>query len=219
MKAIKTVKQLEEFGRTRLSKSFFMRDFLYSDIAAIEGIPNIPDDPELAILAGTALCEQVLEPIQEALGRIAIRSAYRSCAVNAKGAENGNQYNCSRNEANYAGHIWDRRDGDGFAGAMACIVVPAFLGYYQRTNDWTALAWWIHDHVPAYASQFYFPKLAAFNIGWSENPNTIQTIQSYVINPHTGTKKALLVKGKPTIAVPPSTFYEPWLTELNSQHR
>ena len=69
MKAIKTVKQLEEFGRTRLSKSFFMRDFLYSDIAAIERMPNIPDDPELAILAGTALCEQVLEPIQDAFSR------------------------------------------------------------------------------------------------------------------------------------------------------
>jgi len=127
MKPPKSVKTLEEFGRIRLSKLFFMRDFLYSEISQIEGIPNIPDDPELAILAGKSLCENVLEPIQEKLGRISIRSAYRSCAVNAKGAENKNQYNCSRNEANYAGHIWDKRDANGHIGATACIMlIPSF---------------------------------------------------------------------------------------------
>ena len=91
MKSPKSVNTLEEFGRIRLSKSFFMRDFLYSEISQIERIPNIPDDPNLAVLVGTALCENVLEPIQAQLGRISIRSAYRSCAVNAKGAENKNQ--------------------------------------------------------------------------------------------------------------------------------
>lgn len=123
MKRPNTVKSLEEFGRIRLSKSFFMRDFLYSEISQIEGIPNIPDDPELAIMAGENLCQKVLEPLQERLGRISIRSAYRSCAVNSKGAENKNQYSCSRNEANYAGHIWDKRDANGQMGATACIIV------------------------------------------------------------------------------------------------
>ena len=74
-----------------------MRDFLYSEISQIEGIANIPEYPERAIEAGANLCEQVLEPIQRQLGRISIRSAYRSLAVNAKGAENKNQYNCSSN--------------------------------------------------------------------------------------------------------------------------
>ncbi|HHJ4203574.1 TPA: hypothetical protein ACQJJO_004590, partial [Aeromonas veronii] len=106
MKSPKTVKSLEELGRVQLSPSFFMRDFLYSEIAQIEGIPNIPDYPDLAIEAGHQLCTKVLEPIQQRLGRIAIRSAYRSPLVNAKGAENGNQYNCAKNEANYAQHIW-----------------------------------------------------------------------------------------------------------------
>ena len=69
-------------------------------------------DPDLAIFVGKQLCENVLEPIQAALGRLSIRSAYRSCAVNAKGAENKNQYNCSKNEANYAGHIWDKKDAE-----------------------------------------------------------------------------------------------------------
>jgi len=178
VKSPKSVKALEEFGRVQLSKSFFMRDFLYSEISQIEGIPNIPDAPSLAIEAGRNLCEKVLEPIQEALGSICIRSAYRSCAVNAKGAENKNQYSCSKNEANYAGHIWDMKDKNGFMGATACIVVPSFLPYYEKTKDWQALAWWIHDNIPEYSSMYFFPKLAAFNISWHENPN--KQIMSYV---------------------------------------
>ncbi len=105
MKKPSSVKTLEDLGRIRLSKSFFMRDFLYSEISQIERIPNIPDDRDLAIYAGKQLCELVLEPIQEQLGRISIRSAYRSCEVNAIGNEKG--FNCASNEANYALHIWD----------------------------------------------------------------------------------------------------------------
>jgi hypothetical protein len=194
MQSPKTVKALEELGRAQLSKSFFMREFLYSEISQIERIPNIPDDPELAIAAGKQLCEQVLEPIQDALGRITIRSAYRSCDVNQKGAENKNQYNCSKNESNYAGHIWDRRDKDGYMGATACVIVTSFIPYYDRTHDWTALAWWIHDHVPAYADMTFFPKYAAFNITWHENSDRPKFIYSYAQNPHTQKSSGYLTK-------------------------
>jgi hypothetical protein len=37
LKAPKSVRAAEKFSRTRLSQSFFMRDFLFSEIAAIEG--------------------------------------------------------------------------------------------------------------------------------------------------------------------------------------
>jgi hypothetical protein len=73
-----SIRSAEEFSRTRLSKSFFMREFLFSEIAAIEGLSNLPDDPDLAIAAGRGLCENVLEPLQATFGRLAIRSAYRS---------------------------------------------------------------------------------------------------------------------------------------------
>ena len=52
MKSPKSVKTLEELGRVQLSKSFFMRDFLYSEISQIEKIPNIPDTPDIAIESG-----------------------------------------------------------------------------------------------------------------------------------------------------------------------
>lgn len=214
MKKPHTVKALEELGRVQLSKSFFMREFLYSEISQIEGIPNIPDHPELAIAVGKNLCEKVLEPIQDRLGRVSIRSAYRSCAVNAKGAESSNQYNCASNESNYAGHIWDVKDADGYMGATACIVVPSFASYYERTQDWTALAWWIHDHIDAYAGMTFFPKYAAFNISWRENPKLSKVIYSYVKSPHTGKSGYLTKEGMDNFAGSHEQFYREFIEQL-----
>jgi len=44
-----SVKSLETLGRVRLSQSFYMRDFLYSEISNYYGIPNIPDYPDIAL--------------------------------------------------------------------------------------------------------------------------------------------------------------------------
>lgn len=167
MRAPRSVRTAEAFGRARLSRSFFMRDFLHSEIAEIHGISNLPDDPELAIEAGRRLCEELLEPLQANFGRIAVRSAYRSPAVNAYG--NAHYNNCGSNERNFSRHIWDRRDANGFIGAMASIVVPWFADRYAAGAPWQAMAWWIHDHLP-YSELQFFPKLAAFNIAWHERP-------------------------------------------------
>jgi hypothetical protein len=170
-----SVRSLEEFGRVRLSASFFMRDFLHSEIADFHGIPNIPDDPNLAIAAGSKLCEQLLEPLQATFGRLAIRSAYRAPAVNEFGNRHG--LSCASNLRNYGSHIWDRRDAVGAMGAMATVVVPWFADSYRDGADWRALAWWIHDHLP-YSQLQFFPKLAAFNIGWHERPR--RRIDSFI---------------------------------------
>ncbi|WP_374532452.1 hypothetical protein [Phenylobacterium sp.] len=175
MKSPKSVAKLEDLGRVRLSRNFFMRDFLYSEIANLHGLPNIPEDPDLAIAAGSRLCEELLEPLNATFGRIAIRSAYRSPTVNGFG--NANKLNCASNEANYAHHIWDRRDADGRMGATACIAVPWFAERYEAGADWRSLAWWIHDHLP-YSSMFFFPRLAAFNLNWNEAPE--RRIDSYI---------------------------------------
>ncbi|WP_220347574.1 peptidase M15 [Thalassotalea euphylliae] len=187
------ITKLDTITRTRLSANFFLRDFLFSETAVLHGVNNIPDDIELAIAAGSQLCEQVLEPIQQAWGRIHIRSAFRSCEVNQLGNTLG--ANCASNESNYASHIWDRRDAAGFMGATACIVIPAYLDYYQKTGDWASLAWWVHANIPAYQHMFFFPSLCAFNISWHENQNAPQTISSYVIDPNTGHKKRILTAG------------------------
>jgi hypothetical protein len=169
-----TVSGLAELGRARLSPSFFLRDFLFSDIAAIHGLSNVPDDPDLAIAAGSRLCRELLEPLQERFGRLAIRSAYRSAQVNALGNQLGD--NCATNETDRALHIWDERDREGLMGAMACIVVPSVWDRFHDEGQWTKLAWWIHDHLP-YSRLQFFPKLFAFNIAWHEKP--ARRISSY----------------------------------------
>jgi hypothetical protein len=125
---------LEDLGRVRLSKNFFFRDFLHSEIADFYRIPNIPDDPDLAIEAGSRLCEELLEPLQATFGRLHIRSGYRSRAVNEFG--NLNKLNCSTNATTAADHIWDMRDAHDCMGATACVVVPWLIDNHDREGDW-----------------------------------------------------------------------------------
>lgn len=169
-----SVDALTNLGRVRLSKSFFMRDMLQSEIAQVHGLLNAPDDPDLAIAAGTRLCTDLLEPLQDKFGRLAIRSAYRSAEVNALGNAKG--YNCASNEKNAARHIWDLRDGQGRMGAMACVIVPSFWDRHQQPGDWQMLAEWIDGHLP-YSSLHFFPTYWAVNIGCHEKPE--RRVDSY----------------------------------------
>lgn len=179
MKTISSYDQLDKLGRVRLSKNFYMRDFLYSEIAAwhsgisADGAPlqlrNVPDHPDIAIEAGKQLCSHLLEPLQDTFGRITIRSGYRSPVVNAFGNANG--LNCGSNQSNYGAHIWDYPDVDrNELGAMACIIVP---WQHDRLPDhpWTEIAWWIHDHLPYSTMQFFAS--GAFNIGWQATPQRV----------------------------------------------
>ena len=161
----RVLEALEAFGRERLSTHFFMRDFLYSEISAVHGIPNIPSDPALALEAGRGLCKKLLEPLHRTFGRVVVRSAYRSPVVNAFGNEFG--FNCGSNAWNRAKHIWDWAHEDGCIGATACIVIPWFIDtkQYRETRDCRPLAWYIHDHLP-YSEMVFFTKNAAFNLTW-----------------------------------------------------
>ena len=128
-------KALEDMGRIRLSENFFLREFLYSETAIAHSLVNVPDDLDTAVQAGKGLCENVLEPIQQRWGKIHIRSGYRSSEVNQIG--NINKHNCASNAANHGAHIWDVRDSQEFIGATACLVIPVYLNYFEKT----ALFW------------------------------------------------------------------------------
>lgn len=172
---------LETLGRVRLSKHFFMRDFLYSEIGNFHQQQNIPDDPDLAIERGKAFCETLLDPLEETFGRIAVRSGFRSADLNRFGNENN--LNCARNDYPLQGHIWDLPDSPV---ASASIVIPWFADRYAKGRDWRDLAWWLYDHLP-FAEVWFFPKLCAFNIAWRPNPQ--QRIDSYIA------PKGTLIKG------------------------
>ncbi len=165
---------LETLGRVRLSKHFFMRDFLYSEIGNFHEKQNIPDNPDLAIACGRAFCDALLDPLEETFGRVAVRSGYRSPALNRFGNEN--RLNCARNDYPLECHIWDRGEGeDRIAGAS--VVIPWFADQYATGRDWRDLAWWMHDHLE-YSEIWFFPKLCAFNIAW--RPSPLRRIDSYI---------------------------------------
>ena len=163
----KVLAALEDLGRVRLSKHYFMRDFLYSEVAVAHGIANVPDNAKLAIRAGRGLCENLLEPLRSVFGHVTIRSAFRSANVNGFAAKHG-RMGCASNKANFAHHIWDHPDAEGRIGATACIVIPWFIDWLERHeehHDWRALAWFIHDHLP-YSKMVFFATNAAVNLTW-----------------------------------------------------
>ena len=165
---------LETLGRVRLSKYYYFRDFLYSEIGNIHAVPNLPRDPDLAILHGQRLCQDLLDPLTETFGPLAIRSGYRSPELNAFGNEN--RLNCARNDNPIECHIWDRASGaEAIAGTS--LAIPWFTDQYEQGRDWRDLAWWIHDHIP-YSGLWFFPKLCAFNLDWRATP--LRTISSYI---------------------------------------
>ena len=165
---------LETFGRVRLSRYFYMRDFMYSEISGFHGVPNVPENPDLVIENGKAFCTSLLDPLEQTFGRVAVRSGYRSPELNRYGNEN--RLNCARNDNPLECHIWDRGVGDA-AIAGASLVIPWFADRYAEGRDWRDLAWWIHDHLP-YSEMWFFPKLAAFNLVW--RPKPLRTISSYI---------------------------------------
>lgn len=169
-----SMRGLENLGRVRLSEHFFMRDFLYSEIGNLHRIPNIPENPDLAIENGSKLCRALLDPLQETFGRLAIRSGYRSARLNQFG--NQNKLNCARNDHPLECHIWDRGAGDQ-AIAGTSLAIPWFADQYAQGRDWRDLAWWLHDHLP-YSEMWFFPKLAALNLAW--RPQPLRMISSYV---------------------------------------
>lgn len=166
-KPLTTFWDLEEFGRTRLSKNYYARDFLYSEISNFYKIPNIPVDTQLFVETGKKLCEVILEPITEIFGRIGLRSGYRSPTLNDYG--NKNNLKCARNESNFAGHIWDVKDKNGYKGATVCIFIPWFNDNFTGEKDWIKLAYFLHDHID-YGTITFFARQNCFNIGWHEKP-------------------------------------------------
>lgn len=70
--------EYDAFTRTRLSKNFLLRDFLYSSDSDFRGLSNMVDDREAVIKAGMALCSEILEPIIERWGKIFITFGFQN---------------------------------------------------------------------------------------------------------------------------------------------
>ena len=182
--------QLEDFGRIRLSDHFFMRDMLYSEVASVHALRNVPDNPALAVEVGKQLCTTLLEPLHATFGHVSIRSAFRSAVVNSCSEK---YVNVASTERNQARHVWDQTDKKQKKGATASVAIPWFVDYLKMRPEmsWKAMAWWIHDHLDYSEVVFFhnrrFP-YAAFNIRWHET-ETRRSIKSAVEGPLTNLRK------------------------------
>ncbi|NNK77819.1 MAG: hypothetical protein HKP40_03815 [Litoreibacter sp.] len=163
----------EELDQVQLSKSFHMRDFLASDIAEFYGLPNIPENPDIAIRAAARLCQDLLEPLQERYGKLSIRAAYRSRLVHGFREKfheaHPTEYCCAAEAAQAETLIWDQNGESGAMEAGICIALPQASDRFAPGADWRSLAWWIHDNLE-YSSQVYFEAGDTFFLSWSENP-------------------------------------------------
>lgn len=113
----------------------------------------------------TRLCQDALEPLQRHVGQLVIRSGFRSARLNAFGA--AHRLKCGSNEGNYAYHIWDHLDAEGYKGAAVCIVAPRFNDEHPGNDGKYALARIIDEHLN-YHSVTFFAHDNALNIGWYE---------------------------------------------------
>jgi hypothetical protein len=94
-------------------------------------------------------------------------------------------------------------------GATACVIVNSFIPYYEKTNHWQALAWWIHENIEGYSSMYFFPKYAAFNIRWCQQAQKV--IKSYI------KPKGILTKaGMENGEVSHEKDYEAYLREITA---
>ena len=65
-----------------ITANFSLREMIHSDIAAREGIENVPNEKQLDAL--TALCENVLQPLRDKLGvPVRVSSGFRGRALNS----------------------------------------------------------------------------------------------------------------------------------------
>lgn len=170
---------LDKLGRIPLSDNFHMREFLYSEIAVNYQLKNIPENVKQAVESGEQLCQRLLEPLQETFGRIHIRSGYRSHDVNLAGVK----HKCAKD--NHGFHTWDHVSKKNGYGAMACISIPRISKLVLAGEaDFTAIAWWIYDHLPEWSvmeffmqSDFIHANEVAFNLGWNQKP--LREIRSF----------------------------------------
>ena len=65
----------------KLSKNFSLKELTYSQTAVRNGISNLPNEEQLVAL--TALCQRVLQPVRDKFGTISVSSGLRAEALNS----------------------------------------------------------------------------------------------------------------------------------------
>lgn len=132
---------LERLGRIRLSKNFILRQFLYSTEAAIQGNANLPsDNVRQVIRSGKAICQNVLEPVMEEFGMVAVTFGYQTRRV----IEGGTHSASMKSKPNSScPHQWDRGTfGDDIYARVDFSILAVEDGLVDRYD---AARWMMHN--------------------------------------------------------------------------
>ncbi len=127
---------VRKLARVRLSQSFFMRDFLYSDITVEREETNVPIRSELAVIAGRELCRTILEPLAQTFGGLTIVCGYL------------NPTHCRLNRRDPKVHCWGFLDDNETIVAGASIYLPWFMDQHSLATDGKYLAGWVIQNLP-----------------------------------------------------------------------
>ena len=171
--------------------------------------PTFPTIPTWRSRPAPGSAKKCLEPLWARFGRISIRSAYRSPAVNDFG--NKHNLNCGQQRKQLCRpHLGPARRRGPHGRDAPAIVVHAFLPYYQRTGHWEAIAWWVHDHLP-YDEHGILPQTRRLQRAAGATARRCSRIYSYI-----PPRRGLLTKpGMPNWAgTPREVNTRDWLGEL-----
>lgn len=102
---MRSAEAIDRLSKTRLSKHFLLRDFLFSAEAAAAGQTNMPENWDQVIKAGRELCERVLEPLIQQFGPLSITFGYQSRPLIDR---QWTRVQRERHALSSAPHQWDR---------------------------------------------------------------------------------------------------------------
>lgn len=133
--------QIQRLAQIRLSKSLFLTDFLYCPEAIILNQRNLPDQLDLVIIAGRALCMTVLEPLIASFESIQIVEGFIASDLASACIQHGLTTDTDR--------IWDQLSEDGRIRAGVTVALPWALDQPdpEKTNE--AVSRWIRGYLPA----------------------------------------------------------------------
>lgn len=130
-----------DLARVRLSWSFFLSDFLWSPAAAAIGCSNVPEQVDLAVIAGRELATRVLEQLASTFGAVRIRQRYLAPRLAYRLLDCGIEVDAER--------VWDRFDEPGRMRAGATVALPWLLDHNRPREATAALAVWIRANLAA----------------------------------------------------------------------
>ena len=151
------LQDLEDFGRIRLSKSFLVRDFLYSEAADYFGMSNMPQKPDLMVTTGRELCRRILEPLTATFGPLHIRTGYLADEI------------CAITDQPNDPFQWDRAENGVGIGAGAEIVIPGLPEQLINQGAWRSMAYWFSEKLPIHQAIFSLER-CTITVSWNSRP-------------------------------------------------